>query len=276
LLDRQLNYWQSQLTNLPVLNLPTDRPRLPVPSFEGATETFKLPKALTAALLELSRREDATLFMVLLAGFQLLLARYSGQTDIVIGSPIANRTRAEIEGLIGFFVNMLVLRTDLSALPTVRHLLSQVRDVCLSAYAHQDLPFEYLVEALQPERSLSYNPLFQVGFALQNVPQERLEMPELSLQPLVVAGSTSKFDLSLFMHEELDGVAGLLEYNTDLFDAATIRRLIEHFHIILSGMVADPDQPVFMLPLLAEPERQQLLVTWNETALQWGPWWSVT
>ncbi|MBV9790782.1 MAG: amino acid adenylation domain-containing protein, partial [Chloroflexi bacterium] len=264
-LAEQIDYWKQQLADLTVLELPTDRPRPPVLSFRGATRSFELPPELTAKLLRLSQQADVTLFMTLLAGFQVVMARYSGQTDIAVGSPIANRTRSELEDLIGFFVNMLVLRSDLSDAPTVRQLLQRVRDTALSAYAHQDLPFEMLVEELQPERSLSYNPLFQVGFALQNTPKESADLPGLELRSLEVTSRTATFDLSLFMSEGPHGIAGLLEYNTDLFDESTIARLIGHFGTVLDAMAAAPEQPVTALPLLTEAEQQQL-TAWNDTA----------
>ncbi|HEY0735324.1 MAG TPA: amino acid adenylation domain-containing protein [Herpetosiphonaceae bacterium] len=264
-LQSQIDYWKQQLADLTVLELPTDRPRPPVLSFRGATRSFELTPELSAALLRLSQQEDVTLFMTLLAGFQILMARYSGQTDIAVGSPIANRTRSELEDLIGFFVNMLVLRTDLSGAPTVRQLLRQVRDVSLSAYAHQDLPFEMLVEELQPERSLSYNPLFQVGFALQNAPMEITELPDLQLRSLEVTSRTATFDLSVFMGEGPNGIGGILEYNTDLFDEATIARLIGHFSTVLAAMAAAPEQAVTALPLLTTMEQEQL-AAWNDTA----------
>ncbi|HEY0602095.1 MAG TPA: amino acid adenylation domain-containing protein, partial [Herpetosiphonaceae bacterium] len=269
-LDRQLSYWKNQLIDLPILDLPTDRPRPPLPTFGGATELFALDQELSTALLALSRREGVTLFMTLLAGFQAVLARYSGQDDIVVGSPIAGRTRPELEGLIGFFVNMLVLRTDLRGAPTARQLLARVREVCLQAYAHQDLPFEMLVEELQPERNLSYNPLFQVGFALQNTPLDVLELPGLTISQIQVSSETAKFDLSVFLSEEPDGIGGLIEYNTDLFDAATIRRLIDHFRTLLAGMVAAPDQPVLTLPILSAAECD-LFAAWNTTAREFPP-----
>jgi amino acid adenylation domain-containing protein len=271
-LEQQLAYWKRQLADLPVLELPTDRPRPPVLSYRGATTSFVLPQELASALLRLGQQADATLFMTLLAGFQLVMARYSGQTDLAVGSPIANRTRRELEDLIGFFVNMLVLRTSLAGGPTTRELIGRVRDVCLSAYAHQDLPFEMLVEELQPERSLSYNPLFQIGFALQNTPMGPAELPGLELRPLQVVSRTSTFDLSLFMSETPDGLYGLLEYNTDLFDAATIQRLIRHFHTALAGMVADPDRSVMALPLLTEPELAQL-AAWDGPTAAVPPRW---
>ncbi|HIP96962.1 MAG TPA: non-ribosomal peptide synthetase, partial [Anaerolineae bacterium] len=201
-LDRQLAYWKEQLGNRPLmLDLPTDRPRPAVQSWRGATERFALPTELSKKLRTLSREEGATLFMTLLAAFQTLLYRYTGQEDVSVGTAIANRNRAEIEGLIGFFVNTLVMRTNLSGEPSFREVLKRVREVALGAYTHQDLPFEMLVEALQPERDLSHAPLFQAAFALQNTPMETLELPGLTLSPLDVDSGTAKFDLTLVMAE---------------------------------------------------------------------------
>jgi len=263
--DRQLSYWEKQLDGLPQLELPTDRPRPTVQSFRGARQPFALSASLTKKLKTLSRQESATLFMTLLAAFQTLLARYTGQEDIVVGSPIANRNRAEIEGLIGFLVNTLALRTDLSGNPTFRELLGRVREVALGAYTHQDLPFEKLVEELQPERNLSHNPLFQVMFALQNAPSSTLELEGLTLHSLEIDRGIARFDLTLFIWEQAETLHGTVEYSTDLFDAATIRRMLGHFQVLLEGIVAHPDQHLSALPLLTDAERHQLLVEWNNT-----------
>ena len=191
--------------------------------------------------------------MTLLAGFQSLLARYSGQNDIVVGAPIANRNRAEVEGLIGFFANTLALRTNMSGDPSFRELLERVKDTALGAYAHQDMPFERLVEELRPERSLSYNPLFQVMFSLQNAPRRSFELRGLQLQPLAgVVGSTAKFDLSFFLLEGADGFTVRVEYNTDLFDGSTIDRMLRHYQVLLEGALANPELRLSQLPLLTE------------------------
>jgi len=267
-LERQLAYWKEQLRARPLmLDLPTDRPRPAVQSWRGATERFALPAELSKKLRALSREEGATLFMTLLAAFQTLLYRYTGQEDVSVGTAIANRNRTEIEGLIGFFVNTLVMRTNLSGEPGFREVLKRVREVALGAYAHQDLPFEMLVEALQPERDLSHTPIFQAAFALQNTPMETLELPGLTLSPLDVDSGTAKFDLTLVMAEGPDGLSGAVEYNTDLFDTTTIRRMVGHFQTLLTGIVDDPEQSISHLPLLTEREQQQLLVDWNATAL---------
>ncbi|HHH40712.1 MAG TPA: non-ribosomal peptide synthetase, partial [Chloroflexi bacterium] len=244
-LQAQLAYWKRQLADAPpVLDLPTDRPRPPVQSFRGATFRFRFPAPLAQALQALSRREGVTLFMTLLAAFQTLLYRYTGQERINVGTPIANRNRAEVEGLIGFFVNTLVISTDLSGNPTFRELLQRVREVALGAYAHQDLPFEMLVDALQPERDLSRSPLFQVMFVLQNAPTATLELPGLTMRLLETDSGTAKFDLTLFVEETEEELRGSLEYNTDLFDGATIGRMLGHYRTLLEAIVADPDRPI--------------------------------
>jgi hypothetical protein len=247
-----------------VLALPTDRPRPALQTFWGAQQTVVLPARLTAALAALSQREGATLFMTLLAAFKVMLYRYTGQNDIVVGSPIANRARAEIEELIGFFVNMLVLRTDLSAGPSFHDLLGRIREVCLGAYAHHDLPFERLVEELQPEREMNHNPLFQVAFVLQNAPLPALQLPGVILEPLEVDSGTARFDLTLELVETERGLVGTAQYDTDLFDAATITRMLGHFQALLEGIIADPARRLLELPLLTEAEHQQL-AAWNDT-----------
>jgi len=269
-LEEQLSYWKSQCDQLPLLELPSDRPRPPVQSYQGANHWFDLPDGLIQALKTLSQREGATLFMALLAAFQILLHRYSGQDDIVVGSPIANRNRAEIEGLIGFFVNTLVMRTDLSGNPTFRQLLARVGEVTLGSYAHQDLPFEKLVEEIQPERDSGHNPLFQVAFVLQNAPMPILRLPGLTLSSFEVDRKASTFDLTLELRESPDGINGRFEYNTDLFDAATISRMAGHFQTLLEGIVADPERRLSDLPLLPEAERRQLLVVWNDTQIDYS------
>jgi amino acid adenylation domain-containing protein len=269
ILERQLAYWQQQLAGAPaVLSLPTDFPRPPAQSFRGARHWYSLSPSLTAALKQLSQSEGATLFMTVLAALQTLLARCTGQTDIVVGSPIANRNRTEIEGLIGFFVNALVLRTDLSGDPSFREVLRRVREVALSAYAHQDLPFERLVEELQPERSLGHQPMFQVVFSLLNAPKASMTFGGLTLSSLELDRGNTKFDLTWFMEEQDGALHGVLEYSTDLFEAPTIVRLVGHFQVLLEGIAADPDQRLSRLPLLTTRERQQLL-----TGVDWvsGP-----
>ena len=265
-LQSQLSYWQKQLADAPaLLVLPTDRPRPAVQTFAGAYQRFALSLELTSKLTKLSQEQGATLFMTLLAAFDTLLHRYTGQSDILVGSPIANRNRSEIEGLIGFFVNTLVMRTDLSGNPSFLQLLGRVREMALSAYAHQDLPFEMLVEALQPQRNLSHTPLFQVAFVLQNTPKSTVELTRLSVSSLPIESATAKFDLTLAIENTATGLVGVFEYNTDLFDASTIERLTGHFVTLLEAIVANPQQHISALPLLTSVEQQQLLVEWNDT-----------
>ncbi|MBD1837880.1 non-ribosomal peptide synthetase [Coleofasciculus sp. FACHB-501] len=265
-LETQIAYWKKQLGgNLPVLDLPTNRPRPAVQTFQGAEEKFVLSKALTEALTKLGQQQGATLFIVLLAVFKTLLYRYTGQEDILVGSPIANRNRAELEGIIGFFANTLVLRTDLSNNPTFKELLGRVREVALGAYSHQDLPFEKLVEVLQPDRDLSRNPLFQVLFALRNVPTQNLELPGISLSLEEMESQTARFDLVLNLSQEAGGLTGVFEYNKELFNASTVQRMAGHFQTLLESIVANSDRSISTLPFLTQPERHQLLVEWNNT-----------
>ncbi len=266
-LEEQLFYWKNQLDDAPpLLELPTDRPRPAVQSFHGATLTFTLPKDTSAALVSLSQSKGVSLFMTLLAAFDTLLYRITGQTDILVGTPIANRNRVDVEGLIGFFVNTLVLRTNLSQKPTFSNLLAQVRDVALDAYNYQDMPLEKILDELHIERNLSYTPLFQVMFALQNAPMKSLELPGLTLEQLDIDSGTAKFDLLLSMEETLDHIIGWLEYNTDIFDPASIERLQGHLGHLLTQLVAYPERPVAYLSLLTHAEQQQLLVDLNATA----------
>ncbi|NEQ08700.1 MAG: amino acid adenylation domain-containing protein, partial [Moorea sp. SIO4E2] len=269
-LETQLNYWKQQLSGeLPVLELPLDYPRPPVPSYTGGKKSLKLSEKLTSSLKQLSQQQGVTLYMTLLAAFKVLLSRYSGHSDIIVGTPIANRHRTELEGLIGFFVNTLVLRTELGGNPSFRELLGRVREVSLGAYGHQEMPFEKLVEELQPQRDLSRNPLFQVMFALQNVPKGRWELPQLAVTPLKVENLTSKFDLSVILSETETRLEGRWEYNADLFEGATIERMIGNFKTLLEAIVTHPEQKVGELPLLTSRERHQLLVEWNDTKAEY-------
>ncbi|ARU63054.1 hypothetical protein CBW65_20300 [Tumebacillus avium] len=265
-LDEQLSYWRKQLDGeLTVLQLPTDRPRPPVQTFSGSSQRFKLSAQLSKELNDLSRREGTTLFITLLAAFKTLLYRYTGQEDLTVGTPIAGRSRGETEQLIGLFINTLVLRSNLSGGLAFNELLQQVSAQVLEAYDYQDLPFEKLVEELQPERNMSHPPLFQVMFILQNAPLQKLELPGVTLQPLDVNNATAKLDLTLAMVEDEQGLHGVVEYNTDLFDPATIERLCAHFLQVLEGIAADPQQQLAALPLTTAEERQQILVEWNDT-----------
>ena len=266
ILENQLAYWKQQLSGAQTtLDLPTDRPRPSVQTYRGALQHFALPSRLAAALKALAREEDATLFMLSLAAFQTLLHRYTGQQDILVGSSTAGRTRVETEGLIGLFLNTLVLRGDLSGDPPFRELIRRVRQVALDAYAHQDLPFEKLVEALGLPRDLSCSPVFQVMFILQNEPLRPLDLAGLKLTPRFTHSGTAKFDLTLSLEEIEDGLAGYVEFNSDLFDQATIVRMLGHYQTLLEAVVADAGQRVSALPLLTESERKQVLVEWNDT-----------
>ncbi|MBW4497711.1 MAG: amino acid adenylation domain-containing protein [Oscillatoria princeps RMCB-10] len=270
ILETQLHYWKEQLKNAPdLLELPTDRPRKAVFTFQGGYHYAALDKELSAKLTALSKRTGVTLFMTLFAAFQTLLYRLSGSDDIVVGTPVAGRNRREIEGLIGFFVNTLVLRTHLDGDPSFEELLRRVREVALQAYTHQDLPFEQLVEILQPTRDLSYTPLFQVMFALDNAGVPSLKLPELtgSLYPVKIG--TAKFDLTLSMDNTADGLVGEWEYNADLFDETTIARMAGHFQTLLEAIAANPQQMISALPLLADRERHQLLIDWNNNQTEY-------
>jgi amino acid adenylation domain-containing protein len=267
-LERQLGYWRKQLADLPTLQLPTDRPRPTVQSYRGAFRAFVLPGTLVSGLRELANQEGATLFMALLAAFKVLLARYSGQDDFAVGTYIANRNRVEIEGLIGFFVNTLALRTDLSGDPSFRELIRRVRETALAAYAHQDVPFEMLVDELQPERDLSRNPLFQVVFQLPSgvglqLPQEERPHRSDAPHPEVQLGSVA-FDIAVTLWESADAVTGHIEYSTDLFDDDTIVRMLRHFEVLVEGIVDDADRRLSELPLLTAEDADRLRA-WNET-----------
>ncbi len=269
-IQNQINYWKQQLAAAPpLLELPTDRPRPSVQTFRGGCFSFQLDAKLTASLKELSHKSATTLFMTLMAAYVTLLFRYSGQDDILVGTPIANRNYQELEGLIGFFVNTLVMRTRLEGNPSFEELLRQVRSVCTNAYANQDVPFEQIIETLQIERSLSHSPLFQVMFVLQNVAMEELENPELKISHLPLDNVNAKFDLTLQMWEtnteEGNSIQGFWQYNKDLFDQNTIARMTGHFQTLLETIVTNPQESVGTLPLLTKKEGHQLLVEWNNT-----------
>ena len=265
-LAAQLEYWKQQLADAPpLLELPTDRPRPAIQTFQGKTERFELDRKLTQELKALSQQSGCTLFMTLLAAFGVVLSRYSGQTDIVIGSAIANRNRREIEGLIGFFVNTLALRLDLSEKPSFATFLKQVQTVTQDAYEHQDLPFEMLVEELQLERKLDRNPLVQVGFILQNAANEAWKLPGLTIEEMSWELDSARLDLEVHLSEVNDGLTGLCCYNIDLFDGSMIARLLEHFQNLLRAIIVNPQESVSLLPLLSKQEQKQLLVDWNQT-----------
>jgi amino acid adenylation domain-containing protein len=266
-LEQALGYWKQQLAGAPPrLELPTDRPRPAVHKLHGAEQYLEIHATLLARLKDLGQREGVTLFMTLLAAFKVLLLRYTGQPDVVVGTPVAGRNRVEVERLVGLFATTLVLRTDLAGDPPFRELLGRVREVALGAYDHHEMPFEKLVEELQPERDLSRPPLFQVHFALENTPGSPPGFPGLDLSHLEVDNGTAKFDLSLTLFEEGGRLKGRLEYNTDLFEPATVGRLAGHFATLLAGVVADPEERLSRLPLLTGPERRELLTEWNDTA----------
>ncbi len=257
MLERQLDYWKKQLGGVSRLHLPGDRPRSLKQSLKGANYSFPLSKELARGLTELSRKEGVSLFMTLLSAFQMLLGRYADQNDIVVGTDIANRTRVETEQLIGFFVNLLVLRTDLSGNPSFRALLGRVRENVLGAYTHQDAPFEKLVEMIEPEHAIDSMPLVQVLFVLQNVPNTRSEWTGLQITPLPLEVSTSKFDLALFVQEGEQGLHAAITYNTDLFDSSTIERMAVHLETLLTNIISTPDALIDTLEIYTEAEREQ-------------------
>ena len=263
-LDRQLDYWRGQLEDLQVLDLPTDRTRPAMQTYDGAHELLSLDKRLTAQLGQLSKDSGVTLFMTLLAAFMVMLQRYSHQDDIVIGTPIANRNRSEMEGLIAFFVNMLVMRVDCSGNPYFNHLVKRVSDMALGAYEHQDIPFERLVDVLQVDRDLSRNPLFQVFFSLQNAPLEPLQLEGLTLEPVIGETQVTRFDLECHISDKGGALQIGFVYNSNLFDASTIKRMQQHFSNLLAAVVAEPDKPINLLPMLHATE-MRLLTQWNQT-----------
>lgn len=264
--DRLVTYWQAKMRDAPTeLKLPFDRPRSEIPTVQGASIFKMLPKAVSQALQTISQRENATFFMVLLAAFQVLLFRYTGQDDIVIGSPVANRTRNEIAELIGFFVNMVAFRADLAGNPPFSELVRRVRKVCLEAYAHQELPFEKLVEVLHPQRKIDQNLLFQVTFALQTESIKPPVLQNLKSQFEDIENNTAKFDLAVELTETADGLKCHYQYNTALFHLSTIQQLATHFQVLLEGIIKNPEQPIGELPLLMQTEYYQLLRSWNKT-----------
>lgn len=270
--ERLAAYWKNQLKAIPpILELPIEHPRPVIQSFQGKTLRFSLSAALCQKLTALSQQAGTTLFMTLLAAFVALLARYSGGDDIVVGSPIANRGHPALESLIGFFVNTLVLRVNVSGNPMFFDVLQRVRQVTLEAYEHQDLPFERLVEILQPERNLHASPLFQVMFVFQNAPRTVIELSGLTVKSIEFDPGTAKFDLTLSVVETAQGtLEGAIEYATDLFDAETIRRMIGHLQTIFTGIVQDPRKRISELPLLTNEERQQIVEQWNDTQVSYA------
>ena len=268
-LEAHLAYWKQQLADAPYLDLSMDRPRPATQGFHGGRQPLELPPALTAALNDLSKREGVTLFMTLLAAFQLLLYRHTGQEDIIVAAPVANREQRGIEGVIGFFVNTIALRVNLSGQPSFKELLRRAREVCLCAYAHQAAPFEKVVAALNPRRELNRNPIFQTMLVLQNTPRRPANPPGIRLESIEIDNQTAQFDLSLYLREREGKLLGFIEYSVDLFDAATIARMAGHYHALLENAVADPDRSIATMPMLSVPERRQLLVEWNNTAAEY-------
>jgi amino acid adenylation domain-containing protein len=262
----QREYWIQRLSGaLPVLNLPTDKPRPPVQRFDGSRLSILLPETLQLRLKELSRESNVTLFMTLLAAFKTLLYRYTAQEDLLVGCAVLNRGLSEIENLLGSFLNTLVLRTSYAENLTFRKALQRVRQTCVGAFAHQDFPFEKLVEELQPERDLARNPIFQVMFTFQNASVPSLELAGLRSEVVEIDGGMTKFDLTFSLVDKEHGIAGHIEYSTDLFNRDTIERMVRHFQTLLEGIVADPDQSIATLPIMTEPERDQILLQWNDT-----------
>ncbi|MFK5968540.1 MAG: amino acid adenylation domain-containing protein [Candidatus Marithrix sp.] len=265
LLEQQLTYWKQQLANLPTLQLPLDRPRSVLQTYKGARHCLVLSKEITTAIKELSQQEKVTPFMTLLAAFNILLYRYSGQDDISIGTVTAGRNHAELDDIVGMFLNTLVLRTDLSGNPNFKQLLQRVGKIAIEAYSNEDLPFELLVKALHPERKLNINPFFQVAFILE--PSLSKIESNWTINQYDIHTGTSKFDLTISLDERHGGIIGRIEYNTDLFDETTIIRMIDHYKCLLEGIIANPEQPIAQLPLLTKKEQQQLQ-NWNKSPLE--------
>jgi len=264
-LEKLLSYWKKQLEGSPeALDLSLDFPRSAYQSFQGKAAHFELSAELTHSLKRLSQQEDVTLFMLLMAGLQTLLFRYSGQSDICVGTPIANRNRVETERLIGFFVNTLVMRTDLSGNPSFQVVLQRVKQMALEAYDHQDLPFEVLVEKLQPARDLSRTPFFQVMLVHQNAPMQPLELPEMTIEPQQFDPGLAKFDLTVIIEEKGESLSGAIVYNTELFRAETIGRMMAHFQNVLTSIVADPTQAIGQISYLSQAEQQQF-IEWSQS-----------
>ena len=268
---RQLTYWKGKLSGAPeLLELPTARARPAVQSHRGGRERFDIPAEVVEGLRALGREEGATLFMVLLAAFKVLMARYSGQEDVVVGTSIANRNHPDLQGLIGSFLNTLALRTDLSGEPSFREVLRRIRETTLEAYEHQDLPFEKLVEELNVERSPAHHPVFQVMFTLRSPEKRALKLGELEATSVSTDSHTAKFDLVAMLVEKEDGsVVGSCGYSTDLFDSATIERMMGHYGRLLESVVEDVERPIYEMAMLGEDERRQLLEEWNETGVSY-------
>ena len=262
-LDRDLEYWTIQLRDLPVLDTPTDHPRPPLQSFQGTAEEWHFPPELSAGLKELSRKQGVTLYMTLLAGFQVLLSKYTGQHDIIVGSVTANRDHPQLRPLIGFFVNTLVMRGDLSGDPQIQEVLRRTRETSLGAFAHQSVAFDRLVEVFEPQRDMSRNPLFQALIVMQNNPIDSMRLPGLEMSMLPTAAAGAQFDLLLSVEEGEQGLHGFLQYSTDLFERSTIVQMVQHYRQVLSEMARDPEQRISSLALLSDAERLRLLEEWG-------------
>jgi hypothetical protein len=265
-LEAELRFWKQQLAGVPNLELPTDRPRPPVASQRGGIRTASLPRPLVDAMRGLARSEGVTLYMALMAAFQVLLGRYARQDDFAVGTPIAGRSRPELEGLIGFFVNTLVIRADLTGDPGFREVLRRVKRTAIDAFAHQEMPFDRLVSTVEGKRDASRAPIFQTMFALQNVPPAPLHAPDLVLAPMEIPSESSMFDLTLYATEEVDGLRLVMEYSTDLFDADRIDRMLAHFRILIEEIVAHPEQAIGSLKMLTDDERAQVLAGWSNAS----------
>jgi non-ribosomal peptide synthetase component F len=257
-LEKHLQYWKKQLGGrLPVVDLAGDHPRPLVPSYRGTSKLILLPADLCDSLKALSKHEGVTLFMALLAAFKTLLYKYTGEEDIIVATAAVNRSRAEIEPLIGFFVNMLPMRTDLSGNPRFRELLWRVREVALGAYTHQEMPFEKLVEEIQPERDLRQMPLFNIAFGMQKAPIEKLLLSRLKIRPMAGGHDAARIDLSLWITESAEAMWARWNYSTDLFEEEAIVRMHGHFETLLSNIIARPDAPLDKLEMLSESEKTQ-------------------
>src|ERR1041385_4749932 len=271
-LNSHLSYWKKQLRGSNgLLELPFDRPRPLVQTYHGGHSSLSLPDKLSNDLRSLTQREGCTLFMTLLAAFQILLYRYSGEPDISVGIPVAGRSRPEVQNLIGFFLNTLVVRSKIDGAATFREFMQQVKETAVGAQAHQDVPFELIVEHVQPERSLTHSPLFQVMFNLLNSPEQPIALPGLDLKPFDARQNGSKFDMTLYVTEADAPLDLVLAYNTDLFDASTVDQMLRHFQTLLEGITAEPEIPLSQIPLVTGPELQQLILTWNDTQRDFGP-----
>ena len=262
-LQQQLDFWTEQLAGLPNLEIPTDFPRPAIRTGRGGGAGAIVPPEVLGKIKGLGRTEGTTPFMTLLGAFQVLLARYSGQEDIAIGSPIAGRTRSEMEDLIGFFANTIIFRGDLTGDPSFRTVLRRCKEAVLAAVAFQDMPFDQLVTALRPIRDTSRTPLFQVMFALQNAPMPPLESPEMAMTPMNITSDSARADLTLFALELEDGLHASFEYDAALFKPATVERMLRHWQALLDAVVAEPDAPISTLPMLSEAERREMLQQWS-------------